>query len=220
MPPPRTDQDGDALSHFLGPWESHTVGSYEHGGWDEVDASLANLIYGPGIIDPITKLETITVIRRAARTYASEHSDTVRTMIGSCPKWVITSPVAHDYLNLFEDHDYSGTWAQWLDSLLMPGRWLDLGALVCIANAFDFAVFVVSAVNGELVVYHLGEIKRKDGRLIFLTLAHGQWGTILPREGYYWPNWWFRMEATVHSVDFFGGGASFTGGTCGSRQII
>jgi SAM-dependent methyltransferase len=135
-------------------------------------------------------------------------------MIGSCPTWVITTPVFErkdgvdedDYLNFYEDHDYSGTWPQWLDSLLMPGRWLDLGGLVCLADDFDIAVFVVSAVHGELVVYHLGKVEREDGRLILLTLAHDHWGNISRREGYDWPHWWFTIKATDPSVDTLLGG--------------
>jgi hypothetical protein len=106
-------------------------------------------------------------------------------MIGSRPTWVITTPVVElnddevddDYGNLFQDHDHYGTWPQWLDSLLMPGRWLDLPALGCIADAFDIYVFVVSVVHGEAGFYHLDdEVERQDGRVIALTLLHGHCG--------------------------------------------
>jgi hypothetical protein len=72
---------------------------------------------------------------------------------------------------------------------------------VCLAADFNIAVFVVSAVHGGIVVYHLGDVQREDGALILLTLAHGHWGCISQRQGYNWPHWWFSIEATQPSVD-------------------
>jgi hypothetical protein len=73
--------------------------------------------------------------------WALAHGDYIWRMIGPRPTWVITTLViiglvddvnGDDYRNLYEDHDYSGTWPQWLDSVLMRGRWLDYPALCCI----------------------------------------------------------------------------------------
>jgi hypothetical protein len=56
--------------------------------------------------------------------------------------------------------------------------------------------------------YHLGNVCRKDGRLILLTLAHGHWGSISPREAYYndWLHWWFSIKPTRPSVATLLGG--------------
>ena len=83
----------------------------------------------------------------------------------------------------------------------MPGRWLDYPALGCIGDAFNIAVFVVSVVDRELVVYHLGDVEREDGRVILLALVHGHWGFIASREGYCCPNWWFLVRATRPRLD-------------------
>jgi hypothetical protein len=54
-----------------------------------------------------------------------------RKITGPRPTWVISNSLTDledeynqddYYLNFFEDHDYSGTWPQWLDSLLMPDK--------------------------------------------------------------------------------------------------
>jgi hypothetical protein len=118
------------------------------------------------------------------------HGDSIRRIIGPRPTWVITAPVMclddevkdDDCLNLtYEDYDYSGTWPQWLDSLLTPGRWLDYLALLCIAEVFDIVVFVMSVVDGELDIYSLGDLERADAHVILLTLVHGHWGFICHR---------------------------------------
>jgi hypothetical protein len=71
---------------------------------------------------------------------------------------------------------------------------LDTTALACLADAFEIYVCVVSVVRGDILVYHLGDVHREDNRIILLTLAHGHWGIIPRREGYYWPRWWFHIR--------------------------
>ena len=88
----------------------------------------------------------------------------------------------------------------------MPGRWLDYPALECIAEAFDAAAFVVSVVDRELVVYHLGDLEREDARVILLTLVHGHWGFISRKVGYYCPSWWFAVKETRPRLDTLLGG--------------
>jgi hypothetical protein len=186
------------LFHFLGPWQAFTVGSYGDCGWDAVDVGLT-LIFGWD--SNIGNLP----LRRRTQSWALAHGDSIRRIIGPCPTWVITAPVVikldDDEVNdddCLINYEYSGTWPQWLDSLLTPGRWLDYPALMCIAEAFDIAVFVVSVVDGDLNTYHLGDLERQDARVIFLTLMHGHWWYIGRKvvEGVhcYCPNWWFDIR--------------------------
>ena len=184
-PPPRSDENDAVLFHFLGPWQVVTVGSYGDCGWDAVDGALGVLFDEASCVGDL-------LVRKEARKWALAHSDIYRRLTGPRPTWVISTPVSNlddhvnddDYLNVYEDHDYCGTWPQWLESLVLPGRWLDYPALQCIADAFDISVFVVSVVDRELDVYHLGHVERQDGRLIMLVLMNGHWGYIARREGY------------------------------------
>ena len=96
--------------------------------------------------------------------------------------------------------------SQWLESLVLPGRWLDYTALQCIADDFVIFVFVVSVLDRELDVYHLGYVERQDGRLIMLVLMNGHWGYIARREGYYWPSCWFAVKKTRIGLDNLLGG--------------
>jgi hypothetical protein len=142
------------MLHFLGPWQSFTVGSYRECGRDFVDV----------VLTPIYDLDSNlgnSRIRRTTQSWALAHGESIRRITGPHPTWVLIALVINlddevndtDYLNLlfYEDYDYSGTWPQWLDSRLTPGRWLDYPALLCIAQAFDVAVLVVSVADGELM---------------------------------------------------------------------
>jgi hypothetical protein len=157
------------MLHFLGPWQSFTVGSYRECGRDFVDV----------VLTPIYDLDSNlgnSRIRRTTQSWALAHGESIRRITGPHPTWVLIALVINlddevndtDYLNLlfYEDYDYSGTWPQWLDSRLTPGRWLDYPALLCIAQAFDVAVLVVSVADGELDVYHLGDLDRTGKRVV------------------------------------------------------
>jgi hypothetical protein len=83
---------------------------------------------------------------------------------------------------------------------------LDYPALVCIAEVFKIAILVISVVDGELDMYNVGDVERKDGRVIALALVHGHWAFIQGREGYYWPTWRLAIMATRPSLDTLLGG--------------
>jgi hypothetical protein len=192
---------------MLGLWRTVTVGSYGDCGWDAVHAALTvcGWSHHGGVLG----------VRSEAKLFALAIGDYVRSLTGSPPTWVITTPITNlddhkfnkdHYLHFWQDHDHSGTWPQWLDSLLLPGRWLDYPALVCIAEVFKIAILVISVVDGELDMYHVGDVERKDGRVIALALVHGHWAFIQGREGYYWPSWWLSIKAIRPSVDTVLGG--------------
>jgi hypothetical protein len=109
--PPWTEEDDAVLRHFLGPWQSFTVGSYGDCGWDAVDAALTLVL---GLDSNIGNLP----LRRQTHSWALAHGDSIRKITGPHPTWVIIIvPVIiiiclddevkdDDYLNLpCEDYD-------------------------------------------------------------------------------------------------------------------
>jgi hypothetical protein len=182
----------------LGLWRTVTVGSYGDCGWEAVHAALTVCGWShPG---------GVLGVRQDARSWALANDDYVRSITGPHLTWVITTLIAptdlndefnkDDCLHFWQDHDHSGTWFQWLDSLLLPGRWLDYPSLVCIAEVFDIAILVISAVDGVLAMYHIGHVFRKDGRVLPLVLVHSHWTFIQVRQGEYWPSSWLSIQAS------------------------
>jgi hypothetical protein len=103
------------------------------------------------------------------------------------------------------NHIHTGTWNDWLNSLTINGRWLDLPALLCLMGALDFSAYIVEARRNEIFCYHIGDINREDGSVIFLALHNGHWHVIKPRAADDYPAWWFQIPPTWPDSDSVSG---------------
>jgi hypothetical protein len=119
---------------------------------------------------------------------------------------VVNSTIVVNGLRVEQQHDHTGDWRAWLRSIHQPGRWLDLPALLCVAAAIDIAVYIVSAWQGSLSFYHVGDVHRLDQRVVMMGLHNSRWVAILPRPDLPFPDWWFLIEKSWPDADRIMGG--------------
>jgi hypothetical protein len=128
-----------------------------------------------------------------------------RQFIGPSPTWTICNTGFEDGMEFPINHVHSGSWNEWLNSLLIAGRWLHLPALLCRAAALGFAAFIVEARENEIFCYHIGDIDRDGGVVVMLALHNSHWCIIKPRPVPY-PDWWFQVRPSWPDPDYLQGG--------------
>ena len=176
-------------------------------GWSAIAVCIAVSFFGEGV-HPLEKWDDTSLIRDYTREWAIDHGSEVSQFIGPNPSWVVSSTIVVDDVEVREQHDHTGSWREWLDSLHQPGRWLDLPALLCVAAAVDIAFFIVSASQGSLAFYHIGDVHRADQKVAMMALYNSHWVAILPRQDVPFPDWWLRVENSWPNADRILGGLS------------
>jgi hypothetical protein len=138
--------------------------------------------------------------------WASLHDTEVRDFLEDEFTWITSSTTSDTQGNdVSEIHHHTGDWADWLNSLTIRGRWLDLPSLLCALGAFNCAAFVIEARDGEMLCYHFGDIKRQDGAVLYLALHNRQWYFIRPRSTAFYPAWWHDLPPSWPDLDLFTG---------------
>jgi hypothetical protein len=194
----------DAIEHFLGPWSLIAAGRDGDGGWAAVQAYCDVGIEGKG--EPFDKWANVDDIRARAWDWASFHDKEMQAFLGTHPTRTICTTAMDGDEAYPVNHAHSGTWDDWLNSLTINGRWLDLPALLCLMGALDFAAYIVEARHGQILCYHLGDINRDDWSVIYLGLHNGHWHFIKPRSTEYYPEWWFETPPTWPNAESINGG--------------
>ena len=157
-------------------------------------------------LEPVESWMDTDGIRAHAWEWASFHDEEVRRFIGIHFSWTICTTGFEDGMEFPVNHYHTGSWNEWLNSLLINGRWLDLPALLCLAGALDFAAFIVEARNGFIFCYHSRDIDRDDGLCVMLALHNGHWNIIKPRPEHPYPEWWFNVKPPWPDPEHLRGG--------------
>jgi hypothetical protein len=175
-------------------------------GWSAIAASIAVSFFGEDVY-PLEQWDDTSLIRDYTREWAIEHAFEVSQFIGPNPTWVVTSTVVvANVVGIRQDHDHTGSWCEWLNSIHQQGRWLDLPALLCVAGALDIAVLIVSVSQGYRSLYHIGDVLRTDQRVVRLGLHNSHWVVILPHHDLPFPNAWLLLGNEWPNADRILGG--------------